>query len=213
MLGSGRIFPIPEESISIASLASIPKYWPRIGGLDFGYEHPAAAVELAWDRDNDVVYVIRAWREKHTTPVLHAAALRSWGKQLVWTWPRDGRRETLEGAGISLAKQYTAAGLLMTRTHANIDDGTRGGSASVEAGLMDMLDRMQTGKFKVYNTLNDWFEEFRLYHRKDGKVVKLYDDLMAATRYAVMMLREAKTLEPPPPFVMPQRTGGGGMAS
>ena len=26
--------------------------------------------------------------------------------------------------------------------------------------------------------------------------MKLYDDLMAATRYAVMMLREAKTLEP-----------------
>ena len=76
---------------------------------------PAAAVELAWDRDNDVVYVIRAWREKHTTPVLHAAALRSWGKRLIWTWPRDGRRETLEGAGISLAKQYTAAGLTMTR--------------------------------------------------------------------------------------------------
>jgi hypothetical protein len=159
--------------------------------LDFGYEHPAAAAELAWDRDNDVVYVIRAWREKHTTPVLHAAALRSWGKRLIWTWPRDGRRETLEGAGISLAKQYTAAGLLMTRTHANINDGTPAGSVSVEAGLMDMLDRMQTGKFKVYNTLNDWFEEFRLYHRKDGKVVKLYDDLMAATRYAVMMLREA----------------------
>jgi hypothetical protein len=58
----------------------------------------------------------------------------------------------------------------MTRTHANIDDGTPRGSVSVEAGLMDMLDRMQTGKFKVYNTLNDWFEEFRLYHRKDGKV-------------------------------------------
>ena len=32
--------------------------------------------------------------------------------------------------------------------------------------------------------------------------MKLYDDLMAATRYAVMMLREAKTLEPSPPFVM-----------
>jgi Terminase RNaseH-like domain len=110
-----------------------------------------------------------------------------------------------------LAKQYTAAGLTMTRTHANIDDGTPGGSVSVEAGLMDMLDRMQTGKFKVYNTLSDWCEEFRLYHRKDGKVVKLYDDLMAATRYAVMMLREAKTLEPPPPIVMPRHTGGSWM--
>jgi hypothetical protein len=84
-----------------------------------------------------------------------------------------------------------------------MDDGTPGGRVSVEAGFMDMLDRMQTGKFKVYNHLADWFEEFRLYHRKDGKVVKLYDDLMAATRYAVTMLREAKTLEPPPPFVMP----------
>jgi hypothetical protein len=32
----------------------------------------------------------------------------------------------------------------MTRTHANIDDGTPGGSVSVEAGLMDMLDGTQT---------------------------------------------------------------------
>ena len=43
--------------------------------------------------------------------------------------------------------------------------------------------------------------------------MKLYDDLMAATRYAVMMPREAKTLEPSPPFVMPRRAGGGWMAS
>ena len=41
----------------------------------------------------------------------------------------------------------------MTRTHANMDDGTPDGSVSVEAGLMDMLDRMQTGKFKIYNHL------------------------------------------------------------
>ena len=41
--------------------------------------------------------------------------------------------------------------------------------------------------------LHDWFEEFRLYHRKDGKVVKEGDDLMAATRYAIMMLRFAST--------------------
>src|SRR6476659_2408784 len=58
---------------------------------------------------------------------------------------------------------------------------------------MDMLDRMQTGRFKVFKHLNDWWEEFRLYHRKDGKVVKEGDDLMAATRYALMMLRYART--------------------
>jgi len=49
---------------------------------------------------------------------------------------------------------------------------------------MDMLTRMQTGRFKVFRHLSDRFEEFRLYHRKDGKVVKEDDDLISATRDA-----------------------------
>jgi Terminase RNaseH-like domain len=53
---------------------------------------------------------------------------------------------------------------------------------------MDMLNRMQSGRFKVFKHLNDWWEEFSLYHRKDGKVVKEGDDLMAATRYAINVL-------------------------
>ena len=47
------------------------------------------------------------------------------------------------------------------------------------------------GRFKVFKRLNDWFEEFRLYHRKDGRVHKEGDDLMSETRYALMMLRHA----------------------
>ena len=77
----------------------------------------------------------------------------------------------------------------MLYTHSQFEDG----SVSVETGLMDMLDRMQTGRFKVFKHLNDWWEEFRLYHRKDGRVVKEGDDLMSATRYALMMLRHAST--------------------
>ena len=49
------------------------------------------------------------------------------------------------------------------------------------------------GKLKVFKEHNDWWEEFRLYHRKDGKVHKEGDDLMAATRYAIMSLRLART--------------------
>jgi hypothetical protein len=52
---------------------------------------------------------------------------------------------------------------------------------------------METGRFKVFKHLNDWWEEFRLYHRKDGKVVKEGDDLMSATRYAIMSLRHSST--------------------
>jgi phage terminase large subunit-like protein len=51
VLGSGRIFPITEERIATEH-RSIPAHWPRIGGMDFGWEHPFAAVEIAWDREN-----------------------------------------------------------------------------------------------------------------------------------------------------------------
>lgn len=64
---------------------------------------------------------------------------------------------------------------------------------STEPAVQDMLTRMQTGRFKVAAHLNDWWEEFRLYHRKDGLIVRENDDLMSATRYAVMMLRYADT--------------------
>jgi phage terminase large subunit-like protein len=188
VLGSGRIFPVMEDRIAIEN-RDIPPHWPRIGGMDFGWDHPFAAVELAWDRDTDTAYLTKAYRIRETAPVIHAAALRSWGKELRWACPRDGRRETLEGAGIALAEQYKEQGLNMLHEHAQFEDG----SVSVEAGLMAVLTRMQTGKFKVFKHLNDWWEEFRLYHRKDGKVVKEGDDLMAATRYAIMMLRFAST--------------------
>jgi phage terminase large subunit-like protein len=188
-LGSGRIFPITEEMIS-SEQSNFPKYWPRIGGMDFGWDHPFAAVELVWDRDADVIYVTKCYRVRESTPVIHAAALKLWGKDLPWAWPRDGRRDTLEGAGVSLAKQYTAQGLNMLWTHAQFEDG----SVSVEAGIADMLIRMESGRFKVLSHLSDWFEEFRLYHRKDGRVHKEGDDLLSATRYAVMMLPHAQPL-------------------
>jgi phage terminase large subunit-like protein len=188
ILGSGRIFPVTEESITCAPF-EIPDHFYRLGAMDFGWDHPFAAVELAWDADQDIIYVIKAHRLREATPVVHAGAIRSWGP-LPWAWPRDGRRETLEGAGIALADQYRAQQLNVLDQHAQFQDG----SVSVEAGLMDLLTRMETGKFKVFSTLLDWFEEFRLFHRKDGKVVKEGDDLLAATRYGVMMLRFAEQI-------------------
>jgi hypothetical protein len=125
---------------------------------------------------------------REATAIIHAAALKLWGKNLRWAWPRDGRRETLEGAGKPLADQYKAQGLDMLSTHAQFDDG----SVSVEAALADMLIRMESGRFKVFKHLTDWFDEYRLYHRKDGRVHKEGDDLMSATRYAVMIMPSAQ---------------------
>jgi len=164
VLGSGRISPVEESKIAIEH-RDFPSHWPRIGGMDFGWDHPFAAVELVWDRDTDTVYVARCHRLKEATPIEHAAAIRAWGKDLRWSWPRDGKRETLEGAGVALSEQYRDQGLYMLRDHAQFEDG----SVSVEAGLMMMLDRFRTGKLKVFKEHLDWWEEFRLYHRRDGR--------------------------------------------
>lgn len=185
-LGSGRIFPVAEEDISVPARI-FPKEFARIRGIDFGYDHPFAAIELVHDRDGDIVYVTRAFRQRESTPIMHAAAVRAWGNEWVpCAWPHDGLVHD-KGSGDQLAAQYRAQHLTMLRERATFPDGGSG----VEAGLMAMLDRMQSGRFKVFAHLADWFEEFRLYHRKDGRVVKEHDDLMAATRYAVMMLRYA----------------------
>ena len=87
-------------------VADIPGHWPRIIGVDFGYTHPFAAAELCWDRDSDCVYVTKTHRVSEQSPIYHAAALRAWGaREIPVAWPRDGRRQTLEGAGIPLAEQ------------------------------------------------------------------------------------------------------------
>ena len=194
-LGSGRVFPVAEETITVEAF-SIPPHWLRIGAMDFGWDHPFAAVELAWDRDADVIYVTKAYRQKEATPVIHAAALKPWG-DLPWAWPHDGLQHD-KGSGEQLASQYRTQGLDMLPERATFEDGTNG----VEAGIMEMLDRMQSGRWKVFSHLVDWFEEFRLYHRKDGLIVKLQDDLMSASRYGLMMKRFGKASTQ---FVLPAR--------
>lgn len=185
-LGSGRVFPIEEDGIKFSANARLPDHWAVIGGIDFGWDHPTAAVMLAWDRDYDKMYVSNAYRASQQTPVLHAAALKQWGEMLPWSWPHDGLNHD-KTSGEQLAVQYRKNGLRMLPERATFPDGGN----SVEAGVLEMLERMQTGRLMVAEHLTEWFDEFRLYHRKDGKIVKERDDLLDATRYAMMMVRSA----------------------
>lgn len=187
IMGSGRVFPVPEDDVFCEPMV-LPVHWPRIGGLDFGWDHPFAATELVWDRDADRVYVTKEFAARESTPVIHAAALKPWGAWLPWAWPHDGLQHD-KGSGEQLAEQYRAQGLNILDEKATFEDGSNG----VEAGIFDMLDRMQTGRFKVFNTCVGWLGEFRLYHREKGLIVKLKDDRISSSRYALMMLRHATT--------------------
>ncbi len=217
-LGSGAIFPIPEETIR-EQVVRIPAWWPRIAGMDFGWDHPTAAVWMAHDKDTDVVHIYDVYRVKEATPVIHAAAIKGRGTWIPMAWPHDGLQHD-KGSGIALAAQYRAQGVAMLKdkaTHApDAQQGQKEGEGGngVEAGLMEMLDRMQTGRLKVAAHLNDWWEEFRLYHRENGKIVKVSDDLMSATRYGLMMLRFAKVQQSTQRFTQdPHRSTVSGMGT
>jgi len=185
--GSGLIYPIDEDTIIVEAFR-IPDHWPRIKGLDFGWDHPTSAIELAWDRDTDTVYLINEYSARERTPREHAPHINDGGSWQPVSWPHDGYQHD-KGSGETLADQYRKVGVNMLDDRAKHEDGSNG----VEAGLMEILTRMETGRFLVFDHCTQWQEERRTYHRDKGKIVKLYDDLMDATRYAVMMLREART--------------------
>lgn len=208
ILGSGRIFPVSDDSLMVPSFP-IPAHWPQIGAIDFGWDHPTAAVKLAWDRDADVVYVTQCHKMREATPVMHAITLKPWGSELPWAWPHDGLQHD-KGSGDQLAELYRRQGMKMLPERAQYE-GERG--SGVEAGLMDMLDRMQTDRWKVFSHLSEWFDELRLYHRKDGRVVKQHDDAMSASRYGLMMLRFAKVTMPKRRIVDRVSAGNSGSSS
>lgn len=185
--GSGVCFPIPEKDISWTPSA-LPKHWKRIAGLDFGWDHPTATIWLTHDADTDTLYLTDCYRVRQQTPIVHAAAIKARGAKIPVAWPHDGLQHD-KGSGEQLAQQYRQQGVAMLPERAQYPDERGNG---VEAGVIDLLQRMQTGRFKVASHLSDWWEEFRDYRREEGVIVKEDDDLICATRYAVMSLRFAK---------------------
>jgi len=187
-LGSGRIFMAPEESIIEAPIEYIPAYWVKLWGIDFGIDHPFAAVLILWDKDNDVIHVHHTHRVADALPIQHAAAIKPIGASVPVAWPQDGTQRRDDGKPLS--DHYRRQGLLMLPEHATWPDG----SISTEAGILEMDEREQSGRLKVAAHLSDYFDERRFYHRKDGKIVKLKDDILSATRIAIMMKRFARAV-------------------
>lgn len=189
LLGSGAVFQeVIESDISTTlALSEVPRHWAKLWGIDFGIAHPFAAVLIAWDRDADVIYVLHTAKMIGGIPLNHAAAMKAVAAAVPVAWPHDGTARE-HGSGDPLAALYKAEGLQMLANHATHASG----GFSTEAGIMEMLARMRDGRFKVASHLADWWDEFRGYHRKDGLIVKLNDDLMSATRIAVMARRYAR---------------------
>lgn len=208
LMGAGLVFDTPEEDVVVQPF-DIPRHWPQIRGIDFGWDHPFAAAKIAYDRESDTIYVTNVYRASREIPIIQVNAINAWGEWIPVAWPHDGLN-TEKGTGIQLRQQYVDAGLNMLPWKATnppqVGQSEGEGGNSVEASLMDMVEREQTGRLKVFSSCKLYLEERRMYHRDgNGKLVKLNDDVISAVRYACMMVRHARTITIAPRKVQVRR--------
>jgi phage terminase large subunit-like protein len=188
-LGSGRIFTASEEAVVEEPIQFIPPFWKKLWGSDFGIDHPFGAVLILWDVDADVIHVHHTYRITDALPIQHADAMKRVGAEVPVAWPVDGNVRRDDGK--PMADHYKRHGLKMLPSHATWPDG----SVSTEAGILEMDEREKSGRLKYARQLSDILEERRFYHRKDGQIVKLKDDLISALRTAIMAKREARAVQ------------------
>lgn len=175
-LGSGLIYPIMESEL-VVSPFDIPDYWPRCYGMDFGW-HNTAAVFLARDPDNGITYVCGEYLAGQLTPQSHAVHLLSKGA--------DWMPGAYDGAGES-ATQDDGGNLVDMYIKAGIRNWVPADKRSVGKGLYTVLQLMETGQLKIFNTCAKTLRELRMYARdENGKVIKGNDHLMDALRYAIV---------------------------
>jgi len=175
-IGSGLVYPVHDSNLLVSPF-EIPEYWPRCFGMDFGW-HNTAAVFMAHDQDNDVVYLYGEYLAGHLTPQHHAFQLIKQGAD----WMPGG----YDGAGEG-AQQSDGGNLVDLYEQAGIRNWTPADKKSVNKGIYTVLQRMETGKLKIFSSLTKLMTELRMYSRDDnGKVKKGNDHLMDAMRYGVV---------------------------
>lgn len=209
-MSGGKVFETPveqlmEDAISVIDTDPGAKYRQKVNqfedpleyiwGVDFGIDHPFAAVLLAYHRGRDEGHIIATIKMSDQLVLQHADSMKRLGENVPVAWPHDGHIRDRQ-SGEQMAEIYRKHGLQMLPEHAQYPNK----SYSTEAGIMDLDAAMHGNRFRVSRLCTDWFAEYNLYHRetddKTGLVtlIKKYDDLMSATRMAWMQRRSARNV-------------------
>jgi phage terminase large subunit-like protein len=175
-LGAGAIYPVPESDLLVDPFP-IPPHWPQGYGMDVGW-NCTAGVWGAHDRERDILYLTHEHRRSQAEPSVNAAGIRAAGDWIPgFIDPASRGRSQRDGT--QLLTDYRNLGLNL----ALADNG-------VESGLYSVWNRMSTGRLKVFRSMQNWLQEFRLYRRDEkGHVVKSNDHLMDAMRYLESRIR------------------------
>lgn len=172
-IGAGAIFPVDEADIVIKPVELQP-WWRRAYGMDVGWNR-TAAVWGAHDFENDILYLYSEHYRSHSEPAVHAQGIRARGDWIPGTIDPASRGRS-QHDGQQLLKLYQELGL-------NLGIADNG----VESGIYQVWERLSSGRLKVFDNLQNFLAEFRVYRRDDkGHVVREMNHLMDACRYLVV---------------------------
>lgn len=177
-LGAGAIFPILESEITVKAF-KIPEYWPKAYGFDPGWKR-TAGLWGAYDSENDIWYLYSEYYRGQAETEVHVAGIKSRGEWINGVADPHGSKN---GRGVnaeSFLEAYERQGLNLTLS-------VPAGAGSVELGINEVYSRLSTGGLKIFSTLENWFDEYRVYRRDDkGRVVMTNNHLMDCTRYLML---------------------------
>jgi len=172
-IGAGAIYPVPESAV-VCKPFELPAWYRRCYGMDVGWNR-TAAVWAAHDYETDIVYLYSEHYLGHAEPAVHAQGIRARGDWIPGCIDAAARGRS-QHDGEQLLKLYRDLGLRL-----DVADN------AVEAGIYAVWERLSSGRLKVFDTLQNWPAEFRVYRRNErGQIVKENDHVLDATRYLVM---------------------------
>lgn len=174
-VGSGLVYQVQESEFLIEPI-DIKSQWACVFGMDVGFFAPTAVVFLAHDKDNDILYVYKEYSVSEKTAAQHAYSLKLMGCDWIRGVCDPAVNQGSQRDGERLIDDYKKAGL-------NLEKGRYAKEVAVDS----VLERIRTGKFKVFNTCRKFMEEWRGYSRdEEGKIMKGRDHLMNALEFAMI---------------------------
>lgn len=185
---SRAVFAIAESEIAIDP-REIPAHWPRAFGMDVR-SMQTGALWGARDPETKILYIYSEHCQNSAEPAIHAQGILSRGKWIPGMIDHMANGRT-QSDGLNLLNLYRQLGLDLELV-----------GDSEQSGVCEVLQRIRSGRLKVFGTLENFFREYRLYRRDaEGRVVKQDDLLMNCLRYlctdgAARMRTEPKRLSP-----------------
>ena len=192
-----------DPSVHVVEPFDIPLEWRRWKAYDHGYKSPAGCVWFAQDYDG-IIYLYRElyWCSKPNkgseTPIEEIA------KDIVDVEVKE------KNLGVRFRNNVADSAIFMRDgRHKSVADvfadygvvweASSKGPGSRVQGLQEMVDRLNAGTFKVFNTCKHWLRTVPSLPADPKKIEDIdtsaEDHLFDATRYS-LMTRRARTMKP-----------------